>query len=132
MMRKIILDTNFLMIPFQFKIDIYSEIDRVCNFNYNLFMLEESINELKKIVINSKGKDKKAAKLALKLAKSKNIKLIKSSDNYADRIIIENADKGTIVATQDMALKRKLTQKGISLIILRQKKYLQLIERKAL
>ncbi|MBW2991754.1 hypothetical protein KY345_00870 [Candidatus Woesearchaeota archaeon] len=31
-MRKIILDTNFLLIPGQFKIDIFSEIRRICDF----------------------------------------------------------------------------------------------------
>jgi len=48
-MRKIILDTNFLLIPAQFKVDIFSEIDRICSFTYSLFVLDKSVEELKKI-----------------------------------------------------------------------------------
>ena len=60
-MNRIILDTNFLMIPGQFHVDIFSELGRICNFNYKLYIFEESINELRNIINNAKGKDKKAA-----------------------------------------------------------------------
>ena len=131
-MRNIILDTNFLMIPLQFKVDIFSEIERICNFNYSLLVLEASVRELENIADTGKSKDKKIAVAALKLLKSKGIGIIKSEEKYADDVILRSADKDTIVATQDMALKRKLAQKRASIIILRQKKYLQLIERKPL
>jgi len=131
-MRNIILDTNFLMIPLQFKVDIFSEIERICNFNYSLLVLEASVRELENIADTGKSRDKKIAVAALKLLKSKGIGIIKSEEKYADDVILRSADKDTIVATQDMALKRKLAQKRASIIILRQKKYLQLIERKPL
>ena len=131
-MRKIILDTNFLMVPFQFNVDIFSEIERICNFSYNLVAFEGSKKELEKILKTGSGRDKKAAAIALKMIESKNINVIKSEGSHVDELILENAVKGTIVATQDMALKRILTEKGVPLIILRQKKYLQIIERKAL
>ena len=129
-MKKIIIDTNFLMLPLQFKVDIFSELDRVCNFNCNLFIYEESINELKNIIQKSGGKDKKAAQFALKLIKLKNIKVLKSEKKDVDSLILENLDDDTIVATQDITLKKKLLEKGVSVVILRQKKYLQLLERK--
>ena len=47
-MKKIMLDTNFLLIPFQFKVDIFSEIERICNFNYKLCIFEQSLEELNK------------------------------------------------------------------------------------
>src|SRR3989338_719404 len=131
-MRNIILDTNFSMIPLQFKVDIFSEIERICNFNYSLLVLEASVRELENIADTGKSRDKKIAVAALKLLKSKGIGIIKSEEKYADDVILRSADKDTIVATQDMALKRKLAQKRASIIILRQKKYLQLIERKPL
>ena len=131
-MRNIILDTNFLMIPLQFKVDIFSEIERICSFSYSLLVLEASVRELENIAGTGKTKDRKAAAAALKLLKSKNIRIIKSGEKYADDAILRSADEDTVVATQDMALKRKLAQKRISIIILRQKKYLQLIERKPL
>ena len=118
------------MAVFQFKVDIFSEIERICNFNYRLYVYSRSLAELEKIVNDQKGKNRKAAKLALQLVKAKNIPMLKSVETYADDAILENADNDTIVATLDLDLKRKLLQRGISVIILRQKKYLQLIERK--
>ncbi|MBS3104931.1 DUF188 domain-containing protein [Candidatus Woesearchaeota archaeon] len=125
-MQKIIIDTNFLMIPIQFRVDIFSEIDRICDFNYKLFIFEQSINELKNIIEKQTGKNKKAAQFALKLIKLKNIGIIKSEKENVDALILNNISKDTIVATQDALLKKKMIEKGASLIILRQKKYLQL------
>lgn len=127
-MRKIILDTNFLMIPIQFRVDIFSELDRICTFNYKLFIFEESIVELENI-IQKGGGDKMAAKFALKLIKLKNIQVIKSEKKDVDSLILESAGKSTIVATQDILLKKALLNKGASVAILRQKKYLQLVEK---
>src|SRR3989344_5212736 len=125
-MQKIIIDTNFLMIPIQFRVDIFSEIDRICNFNYKLHIFDKSIGELKNIIEKQTGKNKKAAQFALKLVKLKNIGIIRSEKGNVDALILSNLSKDTIVATQDMLLKKKLLEKNASLIILRQKKYLQL------
>ncbi len=129
-MRKIIIDTNFLMIPSQFRVDIFSEIDRICSFNYNLLVFEQSIHELRDIIKKQGQKHRKAAQLALKLISLKNIEIIKADRNDTDSLILEHADKDMIVATQDINLKKRLLEKGVSVIILRQKKYLKLLERK--
>ena len=128
-MKKIIIDTNFLLIPLQFRVDIFSEFNRICNFNYKLCIFEQSINELRNIISKSSRSNKKAAQFALKLIILKNIGIIKSENKDVDSLILENLDKDTIIATQDIMLKKELLQKGASIIILRQKKYLMLIER---
>ena len=128
-MKKIILDTNFLMIPLQFKVDIFSELERICSFNYKLYVFERSLDELNNIVEKQKGKSKNAAQFALKLIKLKDIGVLEAEGRSVDSIILKNADKDTVVATQDGLLKKKLLEKGVSVIILRQKKYLQLIEK---
>lgn len=129
-MEKIVIDTNFLLIPIQFKVDIFSEFRRICDFNYKLYVFEQTINELMHITEKQSGKDKKAAKFALKLIKLKDIAIIKSGQKSVDLLILQNLDKNTTVATQDFKLKKELLKKNCSLIILRQKKYLQLVERK--
>ena len=131
-MKKIILDTNFLMIPLQFRVDIFSEFQRICNFNYELYVFDETVNELKNIMQKQPSKHKKAAQFGLKLINLKNIGILKAKGSDTDRVIIDNSDKETIVATQDRLLRKKLLDKGISVVLLRQKKYLVLIERKAL
>ncbi len=130
MKRIIIVDTNFLMVPYQFKVDIFSEFDRICNFNYKMLVFEQSIDELNKIIKNQSGKHKKAAEFALRLIKLKNISVSKSEQKDVDALILNSIGKDTVVATQDRELKKELLKKGASVIILRQKKYLELVERK--
>ena len=72
----------------------------------------------------SKGVDKKSAKFALKIVKLKNFHIIKSDETYVDKAILENSDEDTIVATSDIALKKKLLEKKVPVIILRKKEYL--------
>ena len=121
-MANIILDTNFLLIPGQFKLDIFSEISRLIP-NPELFVLDKTIDELNKI-IKSKQKpaDKQAAKLALQLIKAKHINIIKTGQGKVDDILATKTDY--IIATQDTNLKKKLKNKKIKTIILRQKKFL--------
>ena len=129
LMKKIIIDTNFLMIPYQFRVDIFAEFNRICNFNYNLYIFEQSIDELRNIIEKQPLKHKKAAQLALKLIKLKNINLLKSNQKDVDSAILKSLDEDTIIATQDKMLKKELLEKGAFVIMLRQKKYLKLIEK---
>lgn len=128
LMKKIIIDTNFLMIPYKFIVDIFSEFNRVCNFNYKLFIFEQSIKELENIIEKQSGKNKKAAQFALKLIKLKNIDVLKSEQKDVDSLILDSLSKDTIIATQDILLKKELLKKGASVIILRQKKYLEFVK----
>jgi uncharacterized protein len=124
-MKKVILDTNFLLIPGLFKVDIFTEIRNLAHFNYELFIIDKTIDELKKIIDNqfSKSYDKLNAKIGLQLIKQKKIKKIKS-DCYVDDAILKIADENTVVATSDKELKKKLREKEIKLILLKQKQYL--------
>ncbi len=127
-MKRVILDTNFLLIPAQFKVDIFSEIDRICNFSYELAVLDKTIDELNKIIEEQKGKNRAAARLALKLLKAKKVKIIKTKEKgLVDETILQLMTKEDIIATQDKALKNRIRKKGNKLIILKQKKYLDVI-----
>ena len=123
-MKKIILDTNFLMAVGQFKVDIFSEIYRICNFNYQLCIMDKTVDELKKIIQSKqKGKDKAAAKLALAIISSKKLKILKTKeDKPVDDLILDAND--AIVATTDKELINRLKEKKAKIIRLRQKKYL--------
>ena|SRR3989338_6731671 len=130
--KKILLDTNFLLVPYQFRVDIFTQINRIMHFQYKIFVLDKSIEELKNIIMGQKGKNRDAAKVALKLIAIKNIGIIKAeSDKKTDEVIVELSRKDNyIVATQDKDLKRSLINHGIEVIVLRQKKILVLINDK--
>lgn len=129
-MKKVILDTNFLLLPSQFNVDVFTEIDRIVSAHYELCVMSTTLDELNNVInSDAKGKDKTAAKLALKLVEHKNIQVIDSDVGYVDKAIMEIVNKEEhIVATQDKELKQSLQENGIPIIILRQKKYLELIE----
>ena len=90
-MKRIILDTNFLFVPFTFKVDILGEIARIMVEPYELCVLEETIEELNNLVEKTKGKEKDVAKLALEFVKKTHIKVIKSG--FSNKSIIHLSTK---------------------------------------
>jgi uncharacterized protein len=129
-MRKILLDTNFLLIPGQFHVDIFSEIDRLIDFEYGLVVAEPSLMELERILREGSGKDKAAAKLGLALIKSKGVeilsqpqKVFKGVDDFLLEIAIQN---DFIVGTADREFRKRLKKANIPVIVLRSKQHLML------
>ena len=138
--KKIVLDTNFLLIPGQFGVDIFAELQRLCGFNYEAVALAAAVAELNGIINdkNASAKDRRAAKLGIQLMKAKGVNVIKSYRKVfktTDEAILDFAtatnkasDKSVesvIVATQDRELRDKLAAKGVDVIVLRQKQYLK-------
>ena len=122
---KIILDTNFLFVPFKFNTDIISEFERLFSKNYKLFIFSSTLKELDNLK-NKKSKDRKLIPLIQKFLVNYNVSVIKSIGNYTDKIILENLDENYIIATNDIELRKKIIEKNssIKILILRQKKYL--------
>ena len=115
-MIRIILDTNVLIS--KHKVDLFSEISRLCDFNYKIFILDKTIEELA---------GKSNSKLALALLKAKNVGIISTKkDKPVDDLLLDMAesDNNIMVVTQDIHLKRLLKEKGIKILTIRQNKYL--------
>ncbi|MBI2141328.1 nucleotide-binding protein [Candidatus Woesearchaeota archaeon] len=131
--KKIILDTNFLLIPGQFGVDIFAELQRLCDFSYEPVVLNETIEELSGIMADKKAaaRDRSAAKLGIQLIKAKGIGVLGQQRKVfksADKAILELASASggnAVVATQDRELRDKLASKGAAVIVLRQKRYLK-------
>ncbi|GIU70178.1 MAG: hypothetical protein KatS3mg002_1414 [Candidatus Woesearchaeota archaeon] len=121
---RVILDTNFLMIPAQKKIDIFEEIKKILNTPYQLYIFTGTIEELKKIS-SGKGKESINARVTLQLIKQKNLKTLKDSigEIHVDKVILDNVNDSDIVCTQDKALKRllKIKYPKIKIITLNRK-----------
>ena len=123
---KVILDTNFLLVPGTLGVDVFTKI-REFDPRAELFVVDKTIAELEKIQAEQK-KFRAAAALAVQLLKQQDVKVIKTEKNKStDLIIAETAEKNKYaVATQDKMLKGLLKSKNIPTIILRQKKYIRL------
>lgn len=120
---QVILDTNALMVPEQFGVDIFSELPRL---GYVQWLVPASVlGELRSLASKAhKGADKIAARVALGLAEQCDVVGEEALD--ADYAIEELAlSSGTAVFTNDKALKKRLFSKGITVIYLRQGRYLE-------
>lgn len=120
---KIVLDSNFLMIPGQIGLDIFEEIAKAVNSKYELCISAGTIKELQKIMETAKQADRTAAKIGLDLIKKKKIKIIEAEDDYVDDELVKlSENENYLIATQDTGLKKRLKR----YIYLRQKKFIEI------
>lgn len=125
--NKVILDTNFLLVPYQYCLDIFTEIDFLIGSSE--FVISKGIlNELKEIS-KRKAKAGLAARFALKMIdKNKHRFNILSSVEPADKWIFEYAKKYSIpVATNDREILRNLKYNKIKAIVVKSRSRLDLV-----
>ncbi len=118
--RKVILDTNMLMLPFQFGIDVKKEIERLSGIR-DLLVPDCVHAELETLAKRQKNPQ---AKMALQY--SERFERVESRGR-GDDAIVELAERmEAMVATNDRALRRLLAEKGIPAIFMRKKSYLDM------
>ena len=121
--KEVVIDTNFFMVPFQFNVDIITELENLLP-SYKLTTPSFVINELKGLKRNTKGKTRLNANLALKLANSSKIEIKDISlleNETVDDALLRVSE---VLATNDIELKNRAKDKGITVAYLRQKKYI--------
>ncbi|MBI5227964.1 hypothetical protein HY988_05230 [Candidatus Micrarchaeota archaeon] len=120
--RPIVLDTNFLLIPFRFKINILAEIDYLVDRSHFYVVSSQTIEELKSIG-RKRSKDGIAARLALKMIKanSKTIEVIESNQFVDDWVVDYSKENHAIAATNDSGLRARLKKLKIKTITLKSK-----------
>ncbi|HLD39026.1 MAG TPA: DNA-binding protein [archaeon] len=115
---KVLLDTNMLLAPHQFGIDIFEFLK-----DYEMITLSSCRAELRKLS-HKRCDDGKAAKIALMLLKEKKIPVVRVREQ-GDRAILNYAlQERCSVATNDIDLIKALKTYAIKVIRIRQKKYL--------
>ena len=121
--KEVVIDTNFFMVPFQFNVDIITELENKLP-SYKLVTPNFVINELKGLKNNNKGKTRLNANLALKLANSSKVEIKDISlleNETVDDALLRVSE---VLATNDIELKNRAKNKGITIVYLRQKKYI--------
>ncbi len=119
-MKKILLDTSFILSALKYKIDIKSELNNIIDEKFSTYYIDKTLTELK---------GKPLEKLAKDILKKINAKKIITHENKnVDSLLIlhSEANKDVLVATQDKRLKEKLKKRNVGLITIRQKKYLKI------
>ncbi|MEM1988341.1 MAG: hypothetical protein QXS41_00675 [Candidatus Woesearchaeota archaeon] len=129
-MKTIILDTNFLFIPFEKNIDIFDSFNYLM-FPYKLAIMSSTYDELENLKNDKtkKAKTRTIVKVVLEMINKYNIEIIQTAENYVDRAIIDlikNNPKDYVLATGDKELRKKALDLGIyGVIYLRKNKYLE-------
>lgn len=120
--RFIILDSNALMMQFQFSVDIESEMRRILDVQYEIIVPDIVLGELRNLATSMTGKDRGEVLMAIRLAHT--FRIVKT-EGPADTGILRVAEKlGAIVVTNDKILRARLRAKNIPNIHLRSKAFL--------
>jgi rRNA-processing protein FCF1 len=123
----VVLDTNALMVPEQFGVKIFSELQRL---GYGEYLVPFQVcQELRLLAERAeKGRDKVAARVGMGLAGQ--CKLVDVSEEDADSAVEKLAVlMGAAVFTNDKAMKKRLFSKGITVVYLRQGRYLEAMKK---
>jgi rRNA-processing protein FCF1 len=125
---KVILDSNALFVPLQFKIDIFYDLKRLLNRSLELILLSPIKRELEALAKKGSPKMRKNASYALKLAeKCKYVEVNAPASAPADDIIVKIAKEWkTPVFTNDRQLKKRLRNISVPVIYVRQKSRLEI------
>jgi hypothetical protein len=125
---EVILDSNALFVPLQFKIDIFEELQTLLSIKFETVLLSPVQKELETIAEKGSPKMRKWASYALKLAE-KCVFLEVEEKNVCspDDAIFEVARKyNWLVFTNDRKLRRRLRNISVPVIYVRQKSHLEI------
>jgi rRNA-processing protein FCF1 len=112
-MKTVILDTNFLLIPHQFRINILAELEKLVESAHEFVIGEPVMAELRGLA-KSRGKKGIAARVALAGIEKHGMRIIPSPIPRADDWVAEycKENPGVIVCTNDIELRRRLKGLG--------------------
>lgn len=118
-MRKVFLDANFLILPFQFNVDIWSELDRVIGEPYEVYTANRVFNEALNV------EDGKYHGMVKRLVDESDVEFVEMpSERSVDDTLVEMAGQ-YIVCTNDRELRERLDEQSKPHIYLRQKNHLE-------
>ncbi len=122
----VIVDTNFLMLPAQFGIDIFTQVDEAVDRKTEFIVLDSVVAEVERKVSKATGsKEKRLLRVTTELMKR--CRVVEVEDDLAgmpvDDQVLEYAKKVSgVIATNDKELRAKARKFEIPLLILRGRK----------
>jgi len=123
---KVILDSNFLMIPFQFNLDVFQEIEFLLQKKVDFIVPSAVKSEL--TALSARGGEGAAeASLALQLAsRCRVVEVTLETNETVDDAIVKASQKlSAVVATNDIELKNRLKLLKVPVVYLRDKSKLE-------
>lgn len=124
-----ILDTNFLTVPAQFGVDVFSEAERVLERSIEFIVLESVLSEIKAKFERTKKTESRKFKIALDLLEKCRVVELDPSlkDTTVDDQLLEyTVSVSGVLATNDRDLRNRASARGIPVLMLRGRKRLEL------
>ncbi len=112
-MRTVILDTNALMMPFQFGVDPEAEI-KIIFGAARIVVLSSIIGELKRLAL-------KRPEAGAALTYANRFETVETDMGGDDSVIFMAVELNAAVVTNDAGLRKRLRQKGITVLYMRKK-----------
>jgi hypothetical protein len=123
---RVLLDTNALLMPAQFGVDLYSELLALFG-DFEPITLEEVVGELSGLA-RGRGRDAAAARVGLALVRRSTVVPSGSTAEGVDNRVIEYARReGCTVVTNDRELRNALLREGVDVVSMRKQKTLELL-----
>ena len=116
-MQTLVVDANFLMSAYKFKVNAIAELNELLPGGYKLVTGSPVIKELEGLS-KSKSPRGRGAALALELLKKEGKEVIVTSKSADDWIADYCSSTGAIACTNDAALRKRLRENGVKSIVL--------------
>ena len=119
-----LLDTNFLLLPFQRRIDVFGEIPKLLQTQVRLLVIPQILEELQWLATKGARKESRAAQSAIETL-NRFVSIVTDIPSTirqldADSALLQYAQRiSAIVATNDRELRLKLISQGSRVIYLR-------------
>jgi rRNA-processing protein FCF1 len=125
---KVILDSNALFVPLEFKLDIFAEAEQLLNRNIDFILLSTVKRELELLARKDSPKIRRQAIYALKVAEKCKYVAVEEDEKLSTDDAIINVAKAwnAPVFTNDWQLRRKLRDISVPVIYVRQKSRLEI------
>jgi rRNA-processing protein FCF1 len=120
MRSDLLLDANFLVLPFQFNVEIFDEFERLVGAGYQVYTLDRTLNEALNL------EDGKYHRLVHRLVDLKDIEVINArATESVDEQLVTFGEEGFTICTNDTDVKRELHDRELPHIYLRQWNHLE-------
>ncbi len=126
----VLIDTNFILVPAQFGVDIFTEAERVLERKVEFVVLASAVDEIEKKMEKA---TKRTEKLQFRIAKDlvARCRVVEVNPNSeqkdVDSQLLDYASSvESVLATNDRELRQRARAKGVPVLFLRGKKILML------
>lgn len=117
-MRAVVLDTNALLMPYQFGINLEKELNKLLGI-CRIIVPRAAIEEIERLA-GKGGEIGRAAQLGLSIVKKRGFRLIESQNRGDDGILEIALKMDAAIVTNDKELKKKAKELRLPIIYLRE------------